>query len=221
MKANINDNQLRAYPQIPQRWNGTFNYHKAVDRHFQDGWRDVIIPSYNSNTEKLGGLIQDGDNITYEVIPMGEEEIKSRISSNTGMQKEQAIQEKLKNQVVEEFQSIDDNTELLENSFMFPFWEVGIPVEVNKKYQAFDGLELKLYRVVQAHTTQEGWEPPTTPALFARVALPDEILPWVQPTGAHDSYQLGDRVTHKGQTWESTHNGANSWEPGVYGWKEI
>ncbi len=213
--------EIKTYPKIPSQWNGIFNYNKATYRHFDDGWRDVIIPSYNSNTEKLGSLKVDGDTITYEVIPLTESELKLRISSNAEVQKEQAIQDKLKKQIVDEFQGIEDESELLENSFMFPFWEVGIPVEANQKYQAFDGLELKLYRVVQAHTTQEGWEPPITPALFARVALPDEILPWVQPTGAHDSYQLGDRVTHNGQTWESTHNGANSWEPGVYGWKEI
>ena len=40
---------------------------------------------------------------------------------------------------------------------------------------------------------------------------------WVQPTGAHDAYGLGDIVTHNGQTWEST-NAANVWEPGVFGW---
>lgn len=37
---------------------------------------------------------------------------------------------------------------------------------------------------------------------------------WKQPTGAHDAYKKGDRVTHKGETWESTVD-ANVWEPGV------
>ena len=45
----------------------------------------------------------------------------------------------------------------------------------------------------------------------------DEPEPWVAPTGAHDAYQTGDRVTHQGQTWESTID-ANVWEPGVHGW---
>jgi hypothetical protein len=40
---------------------------------------------------------------------------------------------------------------------------------------------------------------------------------WVQPTGAQDAYQLGDRVTHNGQVWESTYPN-NVWEPGVFGW---
>lgn len=40
---------------------------------------------------------------------------------------------------------------------------------------------------------------------------------WVQPTGGHDAYQVGDRVTHNGQTWTNT-TANNVWEPGVYGW---
>jgi hypothetical protein len=41
--------------------------------------------------------------------------------------------------------------------------------------------------------------------------------PWVQPTGAHDAYAIGDQVTYNGSTWTSTANG-NVWAPGVYGW---
>jgi hypothetical protein len=43
---------------------------------------------------------------------------------------------------------------------------------------------------------------------------------WVQPTGAHDAYATGDRVTYGGKTWRST-AAANVWAPGVYGWEEV
>ena len=43
---------------------------------------------------------------------------------------------------------------------------------------------------------------------------------WVQPTGAHDAYALGAKVTHNGKTWESTAD-ANVWEPGVSQWREV
>lgn len=47
---------------------------------------------------------------------------------------------------------------------------------------------------------------------------PETGLPqWVQPTGVHDAYQIGDRVTHNGQTWTST-AANNVWEPGQFGW---
>lgn len=40
---------------------------------------------------------------------------------------------------------------------------------------------------------------------------------WIQPTGAHDAYPIGAKVTHKGFVWTSA-NAANTWEPGVFGW---
>lgn len=43
---------------------------------------------------------------------------------------------------------------------------------------------------------------------------------WVQPTGAHDAYPAGWRVTHNEKEWESTVLG-NVWEPGVSGWREV
>ena len=45
---------------------------------------------------------------------------------------------------------------------------------------------------------------------------------FVQPTGAHDAYNLGDRVTYSGSIYESIING-NVWSPDVYpdGWTEI
>lgn len=44
--------------------------------------------------------------------------------------------------------------------------------------------------------------------------------PWVQPTGAHDAYPQGWKVTHDGKTWVSLING-NVWVPGESGWREI
>ena len=49
-----------------------------------------------------------------------------------------------------------------------------------------------------------------------------EIPEWVQPTGAHDAYNVGDRVRYKGKVYECLMNGC-VWAPDVYpaGWKEI
>lgn len=77
-----------------------------------------------------------------------------------------------------------------------------------------------LYRCVQAHTSQAGWTPDVVPALFVESA-PDGVIPeWSQPTGAHDAYPVGFRVTHNAQIWEST-TPANVWEPGVFGWEAV
>mgnify|MGYP000397319037 CR=1 FL=1 len=47
-----------------------------------------------------------------------------------------------------------------------------------------------------------------------------EIEEWVQPKGSHDAYNIGDKVTHNGDTWESTID-ANTYEPGIYGWVKV
>ena len=75
-----------------------------------------------------------------------------------------------------------------------------------------DGLP---YEAIQAHATQADWTPAATPALWRRWRVPEATPePWVQPTGSTDAYGIGDRVTHQGQTWEST-VANNVWEPGT------
>jgi len=105
--------------------------------------------------------------------------------------------------------------ELDEIAALWPPWESGVAVAVDEIYS----YQSALYRVVQAHTTQADWTPDVTPALFAVIAPPGVIAEWVQPTGGHDAYNTGDRVTHNGHTWVSTVD-ANVWEPGVYGWTQ-
>lgn len=98
----------------------------------------------------------------------------------------------------------------------YPEWAIGVMYKRGKRVRYND----KLYRCEQDHTSQEGYEPATTPALWTRVAAEGEILDWVQPTGAQDAYNTGDKVKHNGKTWVSTAD-ANVWEPGVYGWEEV
>lgn len=99
---------------------------------------------------------------------------------------------------------------------LYTHWQPNITLEINNRVYWND----KLYRVVQTHTTQEGWEPNQTPALFTEIAKPGEIPEWKQPTGAQDSYNQGDKVRYNNIIWESEVNN-NVWEPGVYGWKQI
>jgi hypothetical protein len=75
----------------------------------------------------------------------------------------------------------------------------------------------KLYKVLQAHTSQETWTPDTAVSLYAEVLIPDpSIIPeWVQPTSANP-YMKGDKVRHNGKKWESAVDN-NVWEPGAVG----
>ena len=83
----------------------------------------------------------------------------------------------------------------------------------------------KLYRVVQAHTSQAGWTPEATPALYTEVAKPGEIPVWRQPTGAQDAYMKGDRVHYPdadGAVYESLIDN-NVYSPEAYpaGWRVV
>lgn len=51
---------------------------------------------------------------------------------------------------------------------------------------------------------------------------PEGAPEWVQPTGAHDAYGIGDEVTHNGHLWRSATDG-NVWEPGTGGapWEDL
>lgn len=81
----------------------------------------------------------------------------------------------------------------------------------------------KLYKCVQAHTSQAEWTPDATPALWTEVAKPGEIPVWRQPTGAQDAYMKGDLVRYPdadGDVYISLFDN-NVWEPVVYGWEMI
>lgn len=109
----------------------------------------------------------------------------------------------------------------LEAAELFAVWAAGTAYVVDQRLR-YGG---KLYRCVQGHTSQEGWEPDKTPALWTEVALPGEIPVWKQPTGAQDAYNKGDKVWFpaKDTTVYESLIDANVYSPEAYpaGWKEI
>ena len=130
---------------------------------------------------------------------------------NKYMDRAKMMREQL-NTLIKDF---DDETALA-NKELYPDWNGnGIPV-VRGELLYYNK---NLYRVNQSHTTQNDWLPDITPALFTKVSL-DEYPEWVQPTGAQDAYNTGDKCSHNGKHWTSTLDG-NVWEPGVYGWTEV
>lgn len=107
----------------------------------------------------------------------------------------------------------DEQAETVTN--LFPVWESGVEYIVGDRRQ-YNEL---LYRCVQTHTSQDDWTPDITPALWVRTST-EEWPEWIQPQGAHDAYNIGDKVSHLDKHWISTVN-ANIWEPSVYGWDEV
>lgn len=99
---------------------------------------------------------------------------------------------------------------------LFPMWTL-------KQYTTGDRVQYadKLYKCIQAHTAQSDWSPDVAVSLWVEVADPSVEYPdWVQPTGAQDAYQKGDKVSHNSKHWVSDYD-SNVWEPGVYGWSEV
>ena len=96
----------------------------------------------------------------------------------------------------------------------------------NQKYEVGRYLRYKdvLYKVLQAHTSQDSWTPDTTASLYAKVLIDPtgETIPeWVQPDSTN-AYMTGDKVRYNGVVYESTIDN-NIWSPEAYpaGWKVI
>lgn len=115
---------------------------------------------------------------------------------------------------IEQMSENATDEEALDNILAFPKWEVG------KEYVKDDRIRYEnvLYKVLQSHTSQADWTPDVAVSLFVKVSI-EEYPQWVQPTGSHDAYQKGDKVTHKEKHWVSDVDN-NTWEPSVYGWTE-
>lgn len=104
--------------------------------------------------------------------------------------------------------------EALDNILAYPKWAVGKEYTKDERVRYED----VLYKVLQNHTSQSDWTPDVAVSLFVKVSI-EEYPQWVQPTGSHDAYQKGDKVTHKEKHWVSDVD-SNTWEPSVFGWTE-
>lgn len=61
-------------------------------------------------------------------------------------------------------QALDDQT-ALEAKCLHPFWAAGSSYDAGHKVQ-YGG---RLWKVIQSHTSQDGWEPENVPALFTEI----------------------------------------------------
>lgn len=126
----------------------------------------------------------------------------------------QALYSEMYESIAKAVETLDDEASE-EVTDLFPFWSTDTEYAVGDKRQ-YNGL---LYRCVQAHTSQADWTPDKVPALWVRTST-EEWPEWVQPAGAHDAYNTGDKVSHNEKHWISNMD-ANVYEPGVYGWDEV
>lgn len=95
--------------------------------------------------------------------------------------------------------------------YLYNDYEVGKDYKQGERFM-HDG---KFYKVLQDHTSQEDWTPSTAVSLYVEITDPSEAYPqWKQPTGAHDAYSIGDKVSHEGKKYISQID-ANTTTPGA------
>ena len=146
-----------------------------------------------------------------------EKQVKRLNSSLLQMNKNQTpVTSKVDNTAIQVVNIAEVNAKLVES--IYPIWN-------GNGYSYFAGervsYEDKYYRCIQSHTSQADWTPDTAVSLWVSISDPSEEYPeWVQPTGAHDAYNKGDKVSHNDKHWISDVD-SNVWEPSVYGWSEV
>lgn len=81
--------------------------------------------------------------------------------------------------------------------------------QINQAFDRIKALEERVKALEAGEAPEPGPEPEEWPA-------------WVQPTGAHDCYNIGDKVTYNGKHYTSTIDG-NVWSPDAYpaGWEAV
>lgn len=128
------------------------------------------------------------------------------------------IIEAVKNMLSSSVESLTDE-EALQVSALYPTWvsKVGTQINVNERLW-YDG---KLYKVIQQHIAQDDWTPDVSTSLFTEVSIA-EWPEWIQPTGSHDAYMSGDKITYNGMHYVSLID-YNIYSPSDYpqGWELI
>lgn len=106
-------------------------------------------------------------------------------------------------------------------STLWPEWSAdGVQYKIDDVVNHAD----HLWRCEQAHTSQESWTPDAAPSLWSQIDIAgDGVDVWTQPTGAHNAYNVGDRVhypTASDPIYVSLIDG-NTWAPDAYpaGWQ--
>lgn len=173
-------------------------------------WRQFNLPDerlldFNDYLLIDGNLVHDP--LPKPIIPATPEEVLGAIVEAQQEELLPLIPDELIERMTPWFQTWDGNGHAYDVGNIVVYPEIGsIPTEENV-----------LYRCIQAHTSQQGWNPVDAASLWAKVLTdPDVPQPWEQPSSTNP-YMKGDRVTHVGHTWVSDIDN-NVWEPGVYGW---
>ena len=135
--------------------------------------------------------------IIKSVIDSGDYELKDILYKINKMYIESAITEEQKT----ELDNLTRENANAENSY------ASLQVQVNNIYTELDTIKSRLNAL-------EGTEEPTEPV--------EEYPEYIQPTGSHDAYNTGDKITYNSKKYVCKMNGC-VWNPDTYpaGWEEV
>lgn len=200
------------------------NFNRNISKMVEYGFKPVVDtkPGYDVHTQYCNfvGYADTGAYVRYQWeivdIEFSEAEIQN--------QEAQKAMEMLNMDFASQVQTLSDEM-ALEVPSVFPVWQAGVEYEVGFKLRYND----ILYKVLQAHTSQDDWTPDVAVSLFAKVIVGEvdpetgeiDIPEWVQPDSTN-AYMTGDKVTYEGVVYESTIDN-NVWSPADYpaGWKVV
>ena len=174
-----------------------------------EGSFDCSVELPNDISEKLGFYKFENNQFVldaekYNLFQAEQQEIKKQ-------------EEMLKKFEKEKLMNSLDDTEAYSIRLLFDEWTFGTNYKQNYKVKHNN----KLYKCLLDHKSQSDWTPDVAVSLWVEISDPNEEYPeWKQPTGAHDAYKNGDKVSYKGDKYISTVDN-NVWKPKEYGWELV
>lgn len=175
-----------------------------------------VKPEFNPETQYLEQYeIIDVEDATWTLLFVIEDYTAEQLEQRL-LQQLEALESEIDFQAVKSLLKTDEVTihNVAQQATFQDVWKPGLLLEANKHYKYIDG---HVYRSLVAQTAFMHFLPPDTPTTYFRIRPIGVYLPWQQPLGAHDTYQVDEVCTHNGFRWINT-SPNNAFAPGVFGW---
>ena len=189
------------------------NFNTNTEVMLENGFKEIInvVPSYDANTQvvTMDSYTEEATTITVNYVVTAKP-----------LTKEEQL-ENQRNLALTFFAETLSDAQALQVPMLFDEFDGnGVAYEVGKRV-LYKGV---LYKVLQAHTSQAGWNPVDAPSLFAKVINEtiDGSIPEFEQPDSTNPYMKGDKVMFNGKVYESLIDN-NVYSPEAYpaGWKEI
>ena len=186
----------------------------------QGGLTVIFMGDQNTDTYFAGDSVQDA--LNYFDMYVKDNQIYARTDEELALAEVgiKSVEEasELRQELNEIVSNMTDE-EAVERAILFSNWVSGKAYSVGERVR-YGG---RIFKVLQAHTSQDDWTPSRAPSLFAEVLTSEDGEPqeWVQPSSTNP-YLTGDKVIYNGLVYESLIDN-NTWSPADYpdGWKLI